>query len=115
MLAGMELTPELLTEGLKQQELSQVLFYFSYPSPRVQRVEVQAFRGREDGSAVFYLWLEVLPMEGLDEDHRLVMYDTRTGTFAEFRGRVPDSYLEPPNLSEPPLQWEKDPGFRAYS
>lgn len=106
MMEKLSITPQQLMEKLGQQDLSKVLFYFDYPAPRLLDGKVQAFRAREDGSAVFYLWVELLPGEGMDEDHKVVTYDTRDGSFAEFWGDTPRSFLEAPVLSDPPLRWE---------
>jgi hypothetical protein len=112
MLERMSLTPELFLEKLQQADFNTVILFYYYDEYTPREVEVQAFQEREDGSVVFYLRTQFLSdIDNINEYHYLFTYDTRDGSFFQFRGDKPGSFRDPPNLMEPSvptLQWERD-------
>lgn len=122
MLAQKELTAGGLLERLKQEDICRILQVHGSNQYTPKTVTVRGFRGREDGSAVFYLAVDChyryLAYEGAaspvcteEYDTTLLLgYDTRDDTFRDITRDLLRKWenVELPNSFDPPLRWEED-------
>lgn len=114
------LTADGLLERLKRENITRVLQTVPYNTYTPRGLTVAGFRGREDGSAVFYLaadchyrFVRSDNVEPYEWEYDIILplaYDTRDDTF---RGAARDLLRkwegpELPNSFTPPLVWEEE-------
>lgn len=103
------LTPEGMRDGINGQDPA-ALVQLPGAGVTARDVTVTAFRGRGDGTAVFYARVR-FEVAGNEDYNGLVAYDTRDGSFAPFREKL-DRGEEPPNAIRYHYGSEDFPGTR---
>lgn len=97
------LTRESLSALVAERDLNTLLGFQQDLQLDFQFAEVQAFRMREDGTAVFFLQVQVMA-GGLEPYNTLLAYDTRDGSFTYYEDKLVGE--ESPAPWDPPLAWE---------
>jgi hypothetical protein len=102
-LVRLGLTRESLSALVAEQDLNTLLGFQQDSQLAFEFAEVQAFRMREDGTAVFFLQVQVMA-NGLEPYNTLLAYDTRDGSFSFYLEKLVGE--ENPTPWDPPLAWE---------
>ena len=102
-LERLGLTRESLSALVAERDLNTLLGFQQDLQLDFQFAEVQAFRMREDGTAVFFLQVQVMA-GGLEPYNTLLGYDTRDGSFTYYEDKLVGE--ESPAPWDPPLAWE---------
>lgn len=111
-LAQMNLTGRGLLDEVNRRDIPALLGWEKETEGKAVKLAVQGFRGREDGSAVFFarVWFSVREEDGTDGWRQdFLAYDTREGEFLPWREGL-ERGTERPNTISLHYGWEDYPG-----